>query len=97
MARVAPDDPYAGLADADRIAHQFPDLDLVDPDIPAVAHLEKLAREAEQAGLAVKGVAKSGGASASAGIGGMVLVTSHGFLRRLSRLTPQPVDDGDCR
>ena len=59
--------------------HQFPDLDLVDPDIPAVAHLEKLAREAEQAGLAVKGVTKSGGASASAGIGGMVLVTSHGF------------------
>src|SRR6185295_13680869 len=39
MARVAPDDPYAGLADADRIAHQFPDLDLVDPDIPAVTHL----------------------------------------------------------
>ncbi len=29
--------------------------------------------------FAVKGVSKSGGASASAGIGGMVLVTSHGF------------------
>jgi len=79
MARVAPEDPYAGLADAERLAHQFPDLDLVDPEIPAVAHLEKLAREAEQAGLAVKGVSKSGGASASAGIGGMVLATSHGF------------------
>jgi PmbA protein len=38
-----------------------------------------MAREAEAAALAVKGVAKSGGASASAGIGGMVLVTSHGF------------------
>jgi len=38
-----------------------------------------MARAAEVAGLAVKGVAKSGGASASAGIGGMVLVTSHGF------------------
>jgi PmbA protein len=38
-----------------------------------------MARDAEQAGLAVKGVSKSGGASASAGIGGMVLVTSHGF------------------
>ena len=63
----------------ERLAHKFPDLDLVDPDIPAVAHLEKLAREAEQAGLAVKGVTKSGGASASAGIGGMVLVTAHGF------------------
>src|SRR5262249_58825089 len=29
--------------------------------------------------VAVKGVTKSEGASASAGIGGMVLVTSHGF------------------
>ena len=29
--------------------------------------------------MAVAGVSKSGGASASAGIGGMVLVTSHGF------------------
>ena len=38
-----------------------------------------MARAAERAGLAVKGVSKSGGASASAGIGGMVLVTSHGF------------------
>jgi PmbA protein len=44
-----------------------------------VAKLEALARAAEQAGLAVKGVSKSGGASASAGIGGMVLVTSEGF------------------
>ena len=34
---------------------------------------------AEAAALAVKGVSKSEGASASAGIGGMVLVTSHGF------------------
>ena len=35
------------------------------------------------AALAVKGVTKSGGAAASAGIGGMVLVTSGGFRRRL--------------
>jgi PmbA protein len=41
--------------------------------------LEARAQRAEHAGLAVKGVTKSGGASASAGIGGMVLVTSHGF------------------
>jgi PmbA protein len=38
-----------------------------------------MARAAEGAALAVKGVSKSGGASASAGIGGMVLVTSGGF------------------
>jgi PmbA protein len=41
--------------------------------------LEQRARTAEQAGLAVKGVSKSGGASAAAGIGGMVLATSTGF------------------
>jgi len=79
MARAAPEDKYAGLADASLLAHGFPDLDLIDPDLPSVAELEKMARVAEQAGLSVKGVAKSGGASASAGIGGMVLVTSTGF------------------
>ncbi len=79
MARAAPDDKFAGLADEKLLAHDFPDLDLVDPDLPSVATLETMARAAEAAALAVKGVAKSGGASASAGIGGMVLVTSHGF------------------
>ncbi len=79
MARVAPEDKYAGLANPELLAHEFPDLDLIDPDLPSVAKLEAMARDSEQAGLAVKGVAKSGGASASAGIGGMVLVTSNGF------------------
>ena len=79
MARVAPDDQYVGLADPSLLAREFPDLDLLDPDLPSVTRLERLALEAEAAGLAVQGVAKSGGASASAGIGGMVLVTSHGF------------------
>jgi PmbA protein len=79
MARAAPEDPYAGLADPEELARAVPDLDLLDPDMPAAARLERLALDAEAAGLAVPGVAKSGGASASAGIGGMVLVTSHGF------------------
>ncbi len=79
MARAAPEDKYAGLADEALLAHDFPDLDLIDPDLPSVAQLEAMARAAEAAALAVKGITKSGGASASAGIGGMVLVTSHGF------------------
>jgi PmbA protein len=79
MARATPEDPYAGLADEDDLTRAIPDLDLLDPQIPSVDHLEKLARAAEEAGRAVPGVTKSGGASASAGIGGMVLVTSHGF------------------
>src|SRR5215213_3922557 len=79
MARVAPEDRFAGLADASLLAHELLDLDLIDPALPDVGTLEQYARGAEQAALAVKGVAKSAGASASAGIGGMVLVTSHGF------------------
>ncbi len=79
MARAAPEDAFAGLADPDRLAAEQPDLDLLDPDMPSVAVLEERARAAEAAALAVKGVSKSGGASASAGMGGMVLVTSHGF------------------
>lgn len=79
MARVAPDDKYVGLADPALHAHDFPDLDLLDRRVPSTAELERHAIEAEAAGLAVKGVSKSGGASASTGIGGMVLVTSTGF------------------
>ncbi|HEY0331315.1 MAG TPA: TldD/PmbA family protein [Rhodopseudomonas sp.] len=79
MARVAPDDKYVGLADPARLARQFPDLDLLDRNVPSTAELERRALTAEAAALAVKGVNKSGGASASSGIGGMVLVTSSGF------------------
>jgi PmbA protein len=79
MARVAPEDRFAGLAEAALLARHIPDLDLLDPDLPAVAVLEERAKRAEAAGLAVKGVTKSEGASASAGIGGMVLATSSGF------------------
>lgn len=79
MARVAPEDPFAGLADPGELARNIPDLDLLDPDLPAVSRLEELARAAESASLAVGGVTKSGGASAGAGIGGVVLVTSGGF------------------
>jgi len=79
MARAAPDDRFAGLADPSLLASKLPDLDLLDPDMPDVGVIETRAREAEAAALAVAGVTKSGGASASAGIGGMVLVTSHGF------------------
>src|SRR5262245_23628712 len=79
MAKVAPEDRFAGLADPAALATQTPDLDLIDPELPSVALLEERAKTAEAAGLAVKGVTKSEGASASGGIGGMVLATSHGF------------------
>ncbi|GAA3841705.1 TldD/PmbA family protein [[Pseudomonas] carboxydohydrogena] len=79
MAKVAPEDAFVGLADPALLAKDFPNLDLLDRDVPSLAELERRAHEAEEAGLAVKGVTKSSGASASSGIGGMVLVTSTGF------------------
>src|SRR5256885_55043 len=79
MARAATEDAFAGLADRALLARDPPDLDLIDPQLPSVTRLEKLGLDAEAAALGVEGVTKSAGASASGGVGGMVLVTSEGF------------------
>jgi PmbA protein len=79
MARAAPEDRFAGLADKDRLATAFPDLDLLDPTIPSAAELTEAALAAEDAMRAVPGVTNSGGASAGWSLGGIVLATSHGF------------------
>ncbi len=79
IAKVAPEDPYAGLADPADLAKNWADLDLLDPTLTTVAELEDLARRTEAAALAVPGVTKSGGAGAGAGLGGFALVTSTGF------------------
>src|ERR1700681_1355800 len=68
MARAAPEDRFAGLAETELLARAIPDLDLLDAAVPAVEALEQLADAAERAALAVAGVTKSSGASASAGI-----------------------------
>jgi PmbA protein len=79
MAKASPEDPFASLADAGRLATSYPDLDLFDPTEISTDALSAAALEAEEAALAVSGVTNSSGAGASAGMGGMVLVTSHGF------------------
>ena len=80
MARVAPENPYAGLAPMERLARDEPDLDLFDVSAPTAAELEQRALAAEDAARAVPGVTNSGGASASYGVGGLVLATSEGFV-----------------
>ncbi|MEM8798361.1 MAG: metallopeptidase TldD-related protein [Pseudomonadota bacterium] len=79
MAKAAPEDPYASLAESDRLQKDFPDLELFDETEIDAAALTERAKEAEEAALAVDGVTNSGGASAGWGSGGLVLVTSHGF------------------
>ena len=79
MARVSPEDPFVCLADEQRLARSYPDLDLFDAtEVPTDA-LREAALGMEQAALDVKGISNSSGAGASAGMGGLVLVTSHGF------------------
>ncbi|WOS63496.1 TldD/PmbA family protein [Sinorhizobium fredii] len=79
MAKASPEDPYASLADPDRLAKSYPDLDLFDAREVSSEALTEAALAAEAAALSVSGVTNSSGAGASAGMGGLVLVTSHGF------------------
>ncbi len=79
MAKVSPEDPFACLADEGDLAKSYPDLELFDPTEVSSAELREAALATEAAALAVPGVSNSVGGSASAGMGGLVLVTSHGF------------------
>lgn len=81
MAREAPVDPYAGLADADQIAHgwDLAALDLCDdsPE-PSAAALEADARAAEAAAMAVVGITQVE-ASAGYGLRQVHMAASNGF------------------
>lgn len=79
MARLAPEDPYAGLAPPDRLARELPDLDLHDPVQPEAEALQARALAAEDAARAVPGVSKSDGAGAAWSASEWRLVTSAGF------------------
>ena len=80
MAKVSPEDPSQGLADASRLARSIRDLDLFDPTEVSADAMRDAALAAEEAALGVKGVTNSGGSSAASGMGGLVLATSEGFL-----------------
>ena len=80
MARVAPEDAYAGLADRRSSSRAIFPISTCSIPIFLPSRCWSSARKRPKPpALRSKGVSKSGGASASAGIGGMVLVTSHGF------------------
>ena len=82
MAKLAPEDKYAGLAPEDRLAKTIPALDLEDAEEPAPEVLVERARAAESAGLAVRGVSNTEGGGASFSRAAVALATSHGFYGR---------------
>ena len=81
MARVVPEDPYAGLADTAAPPESVP-LDLEDPIEPDTEALVRRASIAEEAALAVSGITNSEGAEAGFGRAEAYLVTSAGFAGR---------------
>ena len=81
MARLAPEDPWSGLVEADALAGgPRPVLDLFDPADPDPETLEALAREAEAAALDMPRIANSDGGSASSSRSAWRLATSNGFF-----------------
>ena len=85
MAKLAPPDPFAGLADPQQLATAQIDLDLVSKTAPTPAELKKLVEQTEAAGLSVKGISKSGGAGGSSSSSATDLAFSNGFTKEWQR------------
>ena len=79
MAKLAPEDKYAGLAPRELLARDFPSLDLEDGSEPSTETLIERAKSVEGAAMAVKGITNSEGGGASYGRTGIALATSEGF------------------
>src|ERR1700748_516357 len=82
MARLAPEDKFAGLAPSGLLARNIPEIDLEDAEEPSAETLVARARDAEQAGLSVPGVTNSEGGGASFSRSAVALATSTGFYGR---------------
>ncbi len=83
MAKLAPEDPYAGLADPALYAKDDrPELDLFDATEPSPEDLEEVARRVEDAARAMPKITNSEGGSATASRSEWILVTSNGFAGR---------------
>ena len=100
MARLAPEDPYCGLAPIERLSQSDIDLDLFDPATRTPDQLKAKSQELERAALSVKGVAQANGASAGVTSSAIFFATSDGFGKgwRSSRHSMSVVaiaEDGD--
>ncbi len=85
MAKVMPEDPYAGLADPGQMfGGALPDCDLCDPGEPSDDSLIEAAHRAEDAAVAVQGVVNSEGAEAAFSRSSIAIAATNGFARGYS-------------
>lgn len=83
IARYTEPDPAAGLADPDRLATWFPDLDVWHPDAPDAARAIEIATRCEAAALAYDArINNSEGASFNTARSYGIYANSHGFVGR---------------
>ena len=82
IARYTEEDPASGLADAARMATQFPELDLWHPWAIDTAQAIALGQDIEAAGRAHAGITNSEGAGVQMGESLSVYANSHGFVGR---------------
>ena len=79
MAKLAPEDPYCGLAPKGLLAKDRQNLELFDAHIMTPESLKARALDVERAANSVKGVLQSEGANASWATSGIYFMTSDGF------------------
>lgn len=81
LARVAAEDPHAGLPDPAEVGALVTDLDCVDPAVEGLGSdaLREMALAVEGGSLGVAGVTQSGGCRAGRRVGGVAFATSAGF------------------
>lgn len=80
IARYTAADEYAGLAEQELLATQFPDLDLYHPWAISPDEAIEVALRCEGAGRSVAGITNSGGATFSNGQAVTLYANSHGFM-----------------
>lgn len=79
MAKLAPEDKYAGIAKPEELATDYPDIDLWGDDPVDASVLEAEAIAAEAAARAVPGVKDVPGSGSSWSVGEVWLAASNGF------------------
>lgn len=79
MAKVAPEDNYAGLAPEELLVKEVPGLDLLDAQEPSPDQLKRWAAETEEAAMAVEGITNSEGADAGYNRTRVAVAGTNGF------------------
>ncbi len=85
MARIVPEDPFAGLSEQSDAPEDPAGLETADPAEPSIADLIERAQTAEEAALQVAGVTNSEGGSAGYSRTDIFLATSAGFAGSYAR------------